>query len=305
VRAFLVYNPAANNGRTGREWPALSAALQTVFPRFSGSPVSARGQAARLVRDALREGHDQIVVVGGDGTVNEAVNGFFEHGVPLAPEAVLNIVQTGMRNDIAHGRPTGVAAALALRSAPARRRDLGHVSCLTAEGRAVTRFFLNAASFGITGDAARRLNQARIAAFFGPLFARGVTEAMALAAWDTCRVRLVADHGFDEIDGISAVAVLNGTGFGGGLMVAPDAEPNDGRFDIAILGGDRKWRIRRMFHGLQRGEKVALRRRRSTRLTAAPTVETRHPVMVETDGEAVGMLPASFEILPGAIRIRI
>ena len=113
MKAFVLYNPAANNGRTRQDWPALSAALQTVFPRFVGTPVSARGQAARLVRDALREGHDQIVVVGGDGTVNEAVNGFFELGVPLAPDAVLNIVQTGQRNDIARGRPTGVAAALA------------------------------------------------------------------------------------------------------------------------------------------------------------------------------------------------
>lgn len=305
MKAFVLYNPAANNGRTKQDWPALAAALQTVFPRFVGTPVSARGQAARLVRDALREGHDQIVAVGGDGTVNEAVNGFFELGVPLASDAVLNIVQTGSRNDIAHGRPTGVAAALALRNAHVRPRDLGHVSCLTADGRPVTRFFLNAASFGITGDAARRLNQARISALLGADFARTFSAAMALATWRTCRVRLVADNGFDEIDGISTVAVLNGTSFGGGLMVTPDAEPNDGRFDIAILGGDRKRRLRQMFRDLHHGEKVGLRRRRSTRLTAAPTLDTRHPVIVETDGEAVGMLPASFEIVPHAIRIRI
>jgi diacylglycerol kinase family enzyme len=305
MRAFLLYNPAANHGRTGQDWPALAAALQTVFPRFAGTPVSGRGQAARLVRDALREGHDQIVVVGGDGTVNEAVNGFFEQGVPLSPDAVLNIVQTGARNDIAHGRPTGVAAALALRNAHVRPRDLGHVSCLTADGRPVTRFFLNAASFGLTGDSARRLNQARISTLFGPRFARDFSEAMALAAWRTTRVRLVADNGFDEIDGISAVAVLNGTSFAGGLMVAPDAEPGDGRFDIAILGGDRKRRIREMFRHLQQGEKVPVRRRRSTRLTAAPTVETRQRVIVETDGEALGMLPASFEIVPNAIRVRL
>jgi diacylglycerol kinase family enzyme len=88
-------------------------------------------------------------------------------------------------------------------------------------------------------------------------------------------------------------------------MVAPDAEPGDGRFDIAILGGDRKRRIREMFRHLQQGEKVPVRRRRSTRLTAAPTVETRQRVIVETDGEALGMLPASFEIVPNAIRVRL
>ena len=155
MRAFIVYNPTADNGHTGRDWPALAAALNTVFPRFAGTPSAGRGQTARLVRDALREGHPEIVVVGGDGTINEAVNGFFEHGAPISPDAVLNIVPTGTRGDIAHGRPTGVAAALGLRQAHVRPRDLGHVSCLTPEGLAVTRFFLNAASFGLTGTARR------------------------------------------------------------------------------------------------------------------------------------------------------
>jgi diacylglycerol kinase family enzyme len=116
---------------------------------------------------------------------------------------------------------------------------------------------------------------------------------------------LIADHGYDEIAGIAAVAVLNGAWFGGGIKAAPDSGAGDDKFDIAVLPGDRKPRLRQLFRKLHDGQAAEMRHRRSARLTAAPTLETHKPVMVETDGEAVGMLPASFDILPNAIRIRI
>jgi len=300
MRAFVLHNPAAGNMR--RDWPPIAAALKTVFPRFAGMACPGRGQAARLVRDALREGHTEIVVVGGDGTINEAVNGFFEQGAPLSPEAVLNIVCV-TEGDIAQGRQTGVTAALALARLDARPRDLGHVSCVTADGKAVTRFFLNAASFGITGDMARRRNRARILPLLGEGLARRTGEAAALLAWRGCRVRLMADHGQDEIAGIAAVGVLNGTHFAG-MKATPSANAVDGQFDIAILGGAKRGGIARAMARLRRGEEAGQRLWRSSRLTAAPTLDTSRPVLVETDGEAVGQLPASFEIAPGAIRIR-
>jgi diacylglycerol kinase family enzyme len=301
VRAFVLYNPASV---PRRDWPVIAAALKTVFPRCITLASPGRGHAARLVRDALRDGHTEIVAVGGDGLFNEAVNGFFEHGLPLSPDAVLNLVPT-TQGDIGHGRETSVAAALKLASTQAQPRDLGHVSCLTQGGGAVTRFFLGSASFGITADMARRMNRARIAGFFGPTFTRTASEAMALVRWRACHVRLMADHGHDEIDGIAAVAVLNNAHFGDGLLAAPKADPADGAFDIAILGGGPRRAIRQAMTQLRSGGNANLRRWRSTRLTAAPTVETHRPVLVETDGEAVGMLPASFQIVPDAIRIRL
>ncbi len=242
--------------------------------------------------------------MGGDRLINEAVNGFFEHGAPLSPEAVLSIVPT-TAGDIGSGHASGVTAALNLARVDPRPRDLGHVSCLTLDGAAVTRFFLGAASFGITADMALRMNRARLAALPGPCFARAWSETSTLARWRACHVRLIADHGHYEIDGIAAVGILNGASFGGGLKAAPVAHPADGQFDIAILGGGARNVIRNTMARLRSSEDAGGRRLRSTRLTAAPTMETRRPVMVETDGEAAGMLPASFEILPNAIRIRL
>lgn len=298
MKAFAVFNPAANHGRLKHEWPAIAAALKTIFPKLLAMPSGGRGQTARLVRDALRDGYMEIVAVGGDGTINEAVNGFFEMGAPVFPDAVLSVVPAG-GGDIGRGMAGGVAAALRLARAHVRPVDLGHVACLTPEGGAATRFFLGAASLGLTGDIARRLNRSR----FMPV--REAQHYLALAAWRACRVRLMADGGHDEIDGISAVAVMNGTFFGGGLKAASGADPADGAFDIAVLPGGPRRRIRRMFQDLRRGRAVeAVRRLRATHLTAAPTLDTSRPVWVETDGEAAGVLPASFEMAPQALRLR-
>jgi diacylglycerol kinase family enzyme len=298
VKAFAVFNPAAHRGRLEREWPAIAAALRTIYPSLIATPSGGRGQTARLVRDALREGHMEIVAVGGDGTINEAVNGFFEQGTQGSPDAVLSVVPAG-GGDIG-GSGAGVAAALSLARAPVRTVDLGHVACVAPDGQAATRFFLGAASLGLTGDIARRLNRSR----FLPV--RAVQETLALAAWRACRVRLMADGGQDEIDGIAAVAVMNRKCFGNGLKAAPGADPTDGVFEIVVLPGGRRDHIGRVLRGLRTGGNDApLRRLRATHLTAAPTLDTSRPVWVETDGEAAGVLPATFEIVPRALRLRI
>lgn len=300
MTAFAVYNPTADHGRVGRNWSALFAALKTVFPGIVATPSGGRGQTARLVRDALRDGHLEIVAVGGDGTANEAVNGFFEHGAQVSPDAVLSIVPAGAHGDIGFGLQTGVAAALRLGQARVHTVDLGHVACLTPDGGAAARFFLNAASFGLTADIARRLNRTRF------LPSRPIQEMLAHSAWRACRVRLRADGGHDEIDGITAVGVTNGPRFGGGLLAAARADNADGAFDIAVLAGAGRAHTRRMLRQLRDGAPAGeLRLLRSTRLTAAPIKETSRPVWVETDGEAVGILPASFEIAPRVLRLRL
>jgi diacylglycerol kinase family enzyme len=252
------------------------------------------------VRDALRDGHMEIVAVGGDGTANEAVNGFFEHGAHVSPDAVLSIVPHGALGDIGFGLETGVAAALRLARAPVRTVDLGHVACVAPDGGAAARFFLNSASFGLTADIARRLNRTRF------LPSRTMQEKLARFAWRASRVRLMADGGHDEIDGITAVGVTNGARFGGGLLGAAQVDNADGLFDIAILAGAGRAQTGQMLQQLRDGVPVeGLRLSRSTRLTAAPIKETSRPVWVETDGEAVGLLPASFEIAPRALRLRL
>jgi YegS/Rv2252/BmrU family lipid kinase len=269
-----------------------------------------RGETARLVRAALKEGHLDIIAVGGDGTINEAVNGFFENGAAVSPDAVFGFVSSGSGSDFRRtfGIAGGYEAAIArLKLSRIRRLDVGRVACVSAKGEPVSRYFVNVASFGFSGRLVSRVNRARFAKLFGGGFARSFHALTALIGWRPQRVRLITDAGYDEIAGIANVAVANGRWFGGGLRVAPNAEPGDGLFDIVVMGGAPRRHMLQSLNKIRSGAHLSdpgVRLVRASRLMAAPTVDTYGAVTVETDGESAGLLPATFEILAGAINLR-
>jgi diacylglycerol kinase family enzyme len=121
-------------------------------------------------------------------------------------------------------------------------------------------------------------------------------------------VRLRIDGEYDEIDSISTVAVANAQFFGGGMRVAPNAVPNDGEFDVVVMGGAPKLQAIKDLQQIYTGDHIknpAVRVVRGQRVMAAPVAETHgRPVLIETDGENAGRLPATFEILPAALNLR-
>jgi len=277
MTAFVIFNPNSANGRTGDDWQDIEAALEKVFPLMSFFVTTAPAQAAHMVRDALRDGHMEIIAVGGDGTINEALNGFFDRGMAVSPDAVFSFVHNG--HDSALCRQLGVlpgwrAGVAHLAHARIHKRDLGRVACLSAEGLPVTRFFMGGASFGLSASTARALGRARIARLFGLGFAAGLNRLLVRGRWRPTRVRLISESQ-DEIAGTVSVSV----------------SPRQGLLDMHIL--DRL------------GRPDPVRSLRIGRLTAAPTLETFAPVDVECDGEATGVLPATFEIIPAAVNVRI
>jgi diacylglycerol kinase (ATP) len=277
VTAFVIFNPNSATGHTGRDWREIEEALEKIFPLMTFFVTTAPSQAAHMVRDALRDGHLEIIAVGGDGTINEALNGFFERGLPISPDAVFSFIHNGndsalcRRFAIAPGWRAGVAH---LAHARIHKHDVGRVTCLSPQGEPVTRYFLGAASFGLSASMARALGRARIARLFGHGFARRLHHWMARLSWHETRVRLMADH-YDEIAGIASVSL----------------SPSGGLFDMQVLDG------------LNQIENARLMR--AARLTAAPTVDTKGAVDVETDGESAGVLPATFEIYPVGINLRV
>src|SRR4051812_5055737 len=277
MTAFVVFNPNSASGHTGRAWREIEEALERIFPLMSFFVTTGPAQAAHMVRDALHDGHMEIIAVGGDGTINEALNGFFENGMPLVPDAVFNFVHNGhdsalcRRFKIAPGWQAGVAH---LAAARIHKADVGRVSCLSAQGAPLTRFFLGDASLGLSASMARAVGRARIARLFGHRFASGLHRRMAKSRWRPTRLRLIAD-GYDEIAGIASVSL----------------SPARGLFDMQLLDSS--------------GRSDPARALRTARLTAAPTLDTGAPVDVECDGESAGILPASFDVYPAAIKLRI
>jgi YegS/Rv2252/BmrU family lipid kinase len=311
MTAFVVVNPRSGNGRTRREWKVLSRAMQATFPGFEPVFTRQRGDATALVRQALAEGCHEIIAVGGDGTINECVNGFFDENGPISPDAVFGFITSGTGGDFrkSFGIDEGAAAGLArLVSARAKPIDVGRLSCLGAGGKSVVRYFINIASFGLSGVIVDSVNRARFAKLFGGSFAFAFHSAAAMLFYRPRGVRIILDNGFDEIAQISTVAIANGQFFGGGMRVAPNASPDDGLFDVIVMGQSEKGRSLADLQQIYTGEHLknpAVRATRAHKVVAAPIAEHRgKPVLIETDGENTGMLPATFEVLPKALNLR-
>jgi diacylglycerol kinase (ATP) len=270
----------------------------------------ARGDATDFVREALADGHLEIIAVGGDGTINEAMNGFFDAEGPIAPDAVFGFVTSGTGGDFrkTFGIAPGYAAAIArLKEAPVRADRCRPLSCLSRNGEPVVRYFINIGSFGMSGvivDGQSRAHRQAVRRHFR----LRVPQRGGMLSYRDRTVRIRVDGDYDEIASISTVAVANGQYFGGGMRVAPNAHPDDGLFDVIVMGGAPKSRALAELKQIYTGDHLknpSVRVVRGRKVTAAPVAETRgRAVLIEVDGESAGRLPATFEILPRALNLR-
>jgi YegS/Rv2252/BmrU family lipid kinase len=310
MSAFVIVNPHSASGKTRRDWRSLEPALASVYPYMSVAFTRRRGEATALVAAALREGHSEIVAVGGDATMNEAVNGFFDAEGSVSPDAVLAFIASGAESDFkqAFGVPESGDPISLLKHAHIRPIDVGRARFLSKEGVPRTRYFANIASFGLSGLIVDRVNRSPISGLFGPGFSFGLQSILALTRYRGRAVRLIVDSVFDEIVNISTVAVANGRVFGAGMQVAPEAQPDDGQFDVVIINNGPAAQMLADLKLITSGEHLSnpnVRLIRGRRVVAAPVAETRgRPVLIETDGACVGRLPATFEILPRALNVR-
>jgi diacylglycerol kinase (ATP) len=308
MSAFVIVNPRSGGGKTLRDWRMLEKALASVYPHMSVAFTRRPGEATMLAASALREGHSEIVAIGGDRTVNEAVNGFFDSEGAISPDAVLAFVSGGAANDLWGSRnEDGPATVSHLKQAAVRPIDVGRVRFLSRDGLPRTRYFANIASFGLSGLIADAVNHSMVLRLFGGRFASGWHTALGLLRYNGRAVRLMIDSSFDEIVNVAAVAVANRCMFGMGQQ-AKEATPGGDPFDVVIIRNGSKARMLsdlKCLYSRENSTHSTVRIIRGSRIVAAPVAETRgRAVLIETDGEAVGRLPATFEILPRALNVR-
>lgn len=302
-RTVVIVNPRSQGGKLGKRWTEIAETIGRAFP-FDEAITQGPQDATRLAREALRAGAERVIAIGGDGTVNEVVNGFFDDaGTPIAPNAAFGLIPFGTGGDFRRTfhLPTEVADAVKVIADDHRKRiDVGRLTYRTPSGETAHRMFANIASFGVSGVVDRLVNES--GKKLGRLSFLWAT-ARATLSYKNQRVQLVFD-GKDRVEAtINTVAVANGRFFGGAMMVAPDAEVDDGMFDVVAMGdlgfGDLLVSGRRLYKGTHLTmNKVSARR---AKVVEAEGVDPNSVIELDVDGESPGRLPARFEIVPGAL----
>jgi diacylglycerol kinase (ATP) len=297
----FVVNPASGNGKTGRLWPELAERAAVRGLHGDALLTERPGHASDLAEQAAANGARVVVVVGGDGTVNEAVNGLRRAG---SDGVELAILPRGTGDDFARtfGIPGDFDRALEIAAhGRARTLDIGRARYVSLKGGEEERYFVNFAGAGISGaiakrgaDTSRRLG-ARAAYFWATIavFARWQSSEMTLQIDTERRVRQLYE-----------VIVANGAYVAGGMRIAPDASPDDGLFETVLIGDFTKAEFMGTFPKIYRGSHVGHPKVEIIR-SRVVSVDAPSPLPVVLDGEQPGMTPAHFEIVPGALRVRV
>ncbi len=304
-KTLVVVNPNSSNGKTGRVWPELSAAIEKQIGPFEHRFTSKQGEGEMLARKALEDGYEMVVSVGGDGTHSEVANGFFPNGVPLRPDAVLAVVTSGTGGDLRRtlGMDKGPFAALdRLPGRTFRSHDVGRYTFVDAQGNRRTRVFINILSFGIGGLVDKLVNSSSKA--LGGKASFFIATMRALAAFDPPDVTVRLDDSEPRTARIHNVAVAIGRYFGGGMEVAPEAKPDDGLFDVVAFEGMSTLGFVSLGGSIYKGRHLGNPNVTLARARRVVATCERPDVLLDVDGEQPGRLPLEIDILPGALKIK-
>ena len=300
-RVVFLVNPASSNGSTGKRWPELAhraAKLglhgETVFSERPGHLIE-------LAEQAARGGAELVVAVGGDGTLNETVNGVLRAGATA--EVATIPLGTGMdfvrTYEIPNRFEDAVRVAL---SGATRTIDVGRVSYRTWDGHDAERYVANVGSVGMSAAVAQRAN--------GMSKALGGTATFFYALvrvfleWENTLVRVELANGEQREARMHDVIVANGRWHGGAMLLAPEAQPDDGLFDVVLIGDINKRDFVTTAPKIYKGTYLAHPKIELLKASAV-TVDGPEQLPIELDGEQVGTPPARFEIVPAALRVRV
>lgn len=287
MKVVVIVNPLAGKGRTRQKWPQINEALAKtgwkLETRFSTYP----GHARVLAQQAVNEGADKIIAVGGDGTLNEVVNGM------AFSEVELGLIPTGTGNDFA--RAIGLSqdplqAVIQVCSGSAQPIDLGAVN---------DRYFINVCGLGIDARVAYLVN--RSSRYVSGHLAYLLALARVFLSYRPFLVSLETDGGVITKN-VILVAVGNANFYGGGLKITPNARLDDGKLDICIVEDVSRWEFLREYPGIYHGKHVN-HPKVSTFRAGSIKIQGDAGVYTHVDGEIYGHLPLDIDVKPQALSV--
>jgi diacylglycerol kinase (ATP) len=306
MSTFVIINPAAGGGRVGRKWRRLEAALQDCIGSFEHQHTTHDSGAQMLAAEAVRNEFERIIAVGGDGTVNEVINGMAEAAgsKPIAPN--LGVISLGTGNDFARafGLHGGLANALAaLRAGNIREVDLGLMQFTGADGATRSRWFGNVANVGLVGEVTAATQNSRLVKLIGGRLAYPLKAVSVLRSYGGRRITLNCDDAPSETMDVLSIAIANAPYFGSGMKIAPHADTSDGLLDIVVILHGPKVKatdIALLYKGRHLTHPAV--RHFTARRISFTSVDGKS-VQCDADGELFGSLPCSIELHPQKLRV--
>ena len=300
-KVLAIVNLTAGHGRTKALWPEVERSLRAHGLDFEVHFTSGPGDATMAAAAAAGSGLDLVVTVGGDGTVNEVVNGLLADRT--VPPPALGIVSSGSGCDLIRtlGIPRGVAAVDVIARGRPRPVDAGRVTYQADDGTTATRYFVNAADLGLGAEVAERVN--RSGKRFGGFLSFLGSAVVTLAGAKFKTIAYSSDGGEARIARAGIVFVANGQYAGGGMHFAPGARVDDGLFDVVVLQEVTRAvlladLLPKVYRGAHLGHPAVVHHQ-----AREIAVSSTDPLLLEIDGEQPGRAPATFSLLPSALRI--
>ncbi len=299
---FIIVNPVSGNGKTGQRWAGIEERLRIEGAQFDVEFTREPGHATTLARDAVAAGYRTIVSAGGDGTLNEVLNGLVHEG-HASPDVRLGIIPGGTGSDFGRGiglPRDSLQAALRLLKASPCWFDVGQATCRLAD-RTNTRYFINVAGVGFDGEVCDRVNRSSKA--MGGTIPYVSSLVITLFTYQNKQVRWTLDGQVHD-ERLNSVIVANARYFGGGMHISPNSKTDDGLFHIITLGNYTKveflMTVPRVYNGTHLTHPKV-----KEYIGREVSVEADGRMFLQAEGDLFGETPATFKILPHVLQVLI
>uniref|UniRef100_A0A6M2EWS5 DAGKc domain-containing protein n=1 Tax=Populus davidiana TaxID=266767 RepID=A0A6M2EWS5_9ROSI len=308
----FIVNPRGANGRTGKDWKKLLPYLRSRLDKncnICESLTSGPYHAIDITREAIREGADAVVAVGGDGTLHEVVNGFFWAGKPVANHnreatrsTALGLIPLGTGSDFARTLGWKNDPREAIDRIAKGLRSPVDVGVITGESEEESHYFINVADIHLSAKAGYFAS--RYKRFGNLCYVIGALQAFMGHKNQDLRIK-VNEGEWETCSLVTALCIGNAKYFGGGMKITPNADPSSGNFEVVILQ-DFKWydfilKLHRLYNGTHLSVKNVSSR--SVFSIEVEDISGSGSIYVQSDGEHLGFLPRKFGILPSAIEM--
>lgn len=299
---LVVVNPAAGGGKAGKDWEFINSLLLKHNIRFDPVFTDRRLHAMVISRAKVAAGYTRIIVVGGDGTMNEVINGIFAQEKFPTDEIILGMICVGTGND--WGKMFNIPsdyeeAILTIKNQKTFIQDAGVVS-YSRSNKTWHRYFINIAGMGFGAKVVARSNKLKSKGKSSP--------GLYLMTLFTSLLSYRSIKSFIEIDGTSikrkvfSLSIGIGKYNGGGMIQIPDAVADDGLYSITLIKKMGKVRIVANIKKLYNG-KITKHRKVESYTGKVININSPSVLHLETDGETLGHSPLAFRIIPKSVKV--